>query len=187
MKQEPGTYSTRTLSLCPFIPVSQASFSPSEHYLLSCTGRYNQCQDHTLTDFQRGRAPSSLKSRGEQRDLENNFGSQSMSSSPETWEGGSGQLLLWEREMMRDSAFRKMETSQVFQTTDVHQRNDASMTLMRGKPNILSLVVITSNTRLPNFCFYTMLPRGRTLHLRPSATWIVEVHAQKKKKIISCN
>ena len=98
---EGGVYGLTSCCCCcflhaflPFIPVSQASFSPSEHFLLPCTGRYNQCQDHTLTDFQRGRAPSSLKSRGEQRDLENNFGSQNMSSSPEAWEGGSGQLLL---------------------------------------------------------------------------------------------
>ena len=110
-----------------------------------------------------------------------------MSSSLEAWEGGSGQLVLWEREAMRDSAFRKMEMSQVFQTTDVHQTNDASVALMRGKPSVLSSVVITSNARLPNFCFYTMLPRGRTLHLRPSATWIVEVHAQRGGKITSCN
>ena len=82
----------------PLIPVSQASFPSSAHFLLPCTGRQSWCQDHTLTDFQRRRAPASLSSRGEQKDLDKNFGPQGKSSSPgpitEAWETGSGQLLL---------------------------------------------------------------------------------------------
>ena len=48
---------------------------------------------------------------------------------------------------------------------------------------LLTLVVITSNTCLPNFRFYTELPRERIL-LRPSATWIVGGHAQGEEKCI---
>lgn len=132
--------------------------------------------------FPRERVSIFLNSRGEQKVLEKDFSPKRMSSSSgpitEARWAGSGQLLLWKREIW-DSASRKMEVSQAVPTTDVHQRHDTKRDI--NKRETKHSPELGNNSKKPlltNFHFYTKLPRERTHSLRPSVTWIMGSHAQ---------